>query len=286
MDTVVTVEIAERANERPAERAIDRAFAWFHDVERCCSRFDPSSEISALGRRVGEDVSVSTMLFEAMRFALALADETDGAFDPTIGRRMEALGFDREYRTGARVATPGASAAGASFRDVHLDEKRRTIRIDRPVVLDLGAVAKGLAIDLAARELATMEDFAIDAGGDLYLAGCNAAGSPWAVGIRDPRAADRLTRVVRVSDRAVCTSGDYERIQTTHHIVDPRTGEPASRVASVTAIGRSAMLADGLATAAFVLGPRDGLALLERHGLTGLIISATLDSHETAGGLA
>ena len=82
--------------------------------------------------------------------------------------------------------------------------------LHRPLLLDLGAVAKGLAIDMAARELQPFENFAIDAGGDLYFGGCNAAGEPWSVGIRHPRG-DGLLDTLRVSDAAVCTSGDYER---------------------------------------------------------------------------
>ena len=289
MDTFITIQIAGQTEASAADAAIERAFAWFHDVESCCSRFNPASELSALTRRVSDDVPVSTMLFEALRFALALADETAGAFDPTVGRRMEALGFNREYRTGAVVHTPGNADEPMSYRDVHVDAGRRTVRLDRPVVLDLGAVAKGLAIDLAARELAPFEHYAIDAGGDLYLAGRNPAGAPWAVGIRDPRVEGRLLDILHVSDRAVCTSGDYERRRpgrVEHHILDPRSNLASESSASVTVVGPSAMLADGLATAAFVLGPQDGIGLLERHGVAGLIVSSTLERYDTRGGLS
>ena len=288
MDTFVTIEIAGHAASADADAAIDRSYAWFRDVESCCSRFNPASELSALTRHVGEEVPVSTMLFEALRFALALAHETAGAFDPTVGRRMETLGFNREYRTGAVVHTPGHVDEPMSYRDVHLDRGRRTVRLDRPVVLDLGAVAKGLAIDLAARELAPFEHYAIDAGGDLYLAGRNPTGAPWAVGIRDPRVEDGLIEILHVSDRAVCTSGDYERRRPGHghHIVDPRTDAVSDGAVSVTVVGSPAMLSDGLATAAFVLGPREGIALLERHGVKGLIVSTALQRHETRGGLS
>jgi FAD:protein FMN transferase len=283
MDTFVTIHVA-RATSPDADAAIERAFEWFRAVELCCSRFNPESELTELTHRAGEDVPVSPMLLEALRFALALAEETAGAFDLTVGHRMESLGFDREYRTGV-VSNPARRAPkDASYRDVHVDSERCSVRLDRPVVLDLGAVAKGLAVDLAARELAPFEDFAIDAGGDLYLAGERPGGGPWAVGIRDPRADDRLLEVVHVSDHAVCTSGDYERKTregASHHLLDPRTGTAASSLASVTVIGCPAMLADGLATAAFILGPDEGLALLERHGVEGLLVSPTLERWTT-----
>jgi FAD:protein FMN transferase len=148
-------------------------------------------------------------------------------------------------------------------------------------------VAKGLAVDMAARELEPFEDFAVDAGGDLYLGGRNPRGELWSVGIRHPRADRELLGVIRVSNCAVCTSGDYERARPGasggHHILDPRTREPADGVASVTVVAPTAMLADTLGTAAFVLGPVDGIRLLEQHGVDGLIVSPTLQRYATRG---
>ena len=129
-----------------------------------------------LAAQVGVPVPVSAILFEAVQFALAVAEESGGAFDPTVGYAMETRGFNREYRTGQTIRTDLEPAGPVSYRDVRLDPDRKTITLLRPLILDLGAVAKGLAIDLAARELRPFENFAIDAGGDLYLGGCNPNG--------------------------------------------------------------------------------------------------------------
>jgi FAD:protein FMN transferase len=214
-----------------------------------------------------------------------VAEESGGAFDPTVGHAMEARGFNREYLTGQTVRTDFESGGSVSYRDVRLDPDRRTIKLLRPLILDLGAIAKGLAIDLAARELLPFENFAIDAGGDLYLGGCGPNGEPWSIGIRHPRRDNELIESLRVSNRAVCTSGDYERQSPAegHHILDPRTGASAGAVASVTVIAHTAMLADALATAAFVLGPADGIRLFDRLGVDGLIVSPTLERHATRG---
>jgi len=285
MGTCVSIEVL-----RDDGPAIDRAFAWFRSVEACCSRFAEDSELAGLARRVGEPVAVSPTLFEAVRFALEVARETDGAFDPTVGAVMHERGFDREYSTGARSpihSVVDSSIDRASFRDVRLEARTRTITLERPLRLDLGAVAKGLAVDLAARELQHLKDFAIDAGGDVYLGGVNGSGQPWSVGVRHPVLYDQLIATVHVSDRAVCTSGNYERRHpddpTALHIVDPRGERDVSRVASVTVIAASTMLADALATAAFVLGPGDGLTLLERLEVEGCIITADMTRHVTAG---
>lgn len=291
MGTIVTIEVVGTQPGGEAERdaAIGRAMEWFRRVETTCNRFDPESELRRLSARIGQPVAASPLLFEAVRFALAVAEETEGAFDPTVGAALEARGFNRDYRTlqpAGPFAGP-ATAKTATFRDVRVDEQRKTLTLLKPLVLDLGAVAKGLAIDLAAQELQPFRNFAIDAGGDLYLGGHNARGQLWSVGIRHPRQPGEMIDTVEVSDGAVCTSGDYERpaarAEDGHHIIDLRTGGAATDAASVTVLAPSAMVADGLATAAFVLGPKAGIELLERHGADGLIITPALERFATHG---
>ncbi len=293
MGTLVTIHVVH--SDAAVDAAIDRAFGWFLEIEDHCTRFSQRSELMQLALQPGVPVEASAILFEAVRFALLVAEESGGAFDPTVGQRMAGRGFNREHRTGEIV--PGASAASASeeaatYRDIQLDPHRRTITLRRPLTLDLGAVAKGLAVDTAARELAPFRDFAIDAGGDLYLGGSNPQGSPWSVGIRHPRRDGELIDSLRVSNKAVCTSGDYERLTddggsadpgAEHHILDPRTGLSPHAVASATVVAEGAMLADALATAAFVLGPEDGIQLLNRMGVDGLIVTQELERFETRG---
>jgi FAD:protein FMN transferase len=271
MGTVVSIEV-----DAP-DPAMERAFEWFRLVEAHCSRFDAASELRQL--QAGKRTRVSPILFEAVRFALMVAEETDGAFDPTVGGRMAARGFNRHYVTREVSEAPG-SDEGATFRDVEIDEGDHTILLRRPLTLDLGAVAKGLAVDAAARELRPFQNFAIDAGGDLYLGGRNPQGDPWSTGIRHPRVRGELVDRFDVSDRAVCTSGDYERGR---HILDPRLGEAASGVASATVVAPTAMLADALATAAFVLEPEESISLLTRMGVEGLIVTTGLKLFRTPG---
>ena len=294
MGTIVSVQAisAQDGHEEAARRdqALARALAWFDDIERRCTRFAPDSEVMRLASRPGEPVPVSPMVFELIRFAMAVAEDTGGAFDPAVGSRMERMGFNREHRAGATVRFGADEDAGASFRDIACDETAQTVTLKQPLVLDLGAVAKGLATDLAARELAGFAGFAIDAGGDLYLGGTNQDGLPWSAGIRHPRRHDELIGTLTLTGRAVCTSGDYERpapgAAGAHHIIDPRTGASPHGVASVTVVAPSALLADALGTAAFVLGPDEGLRLLERHaadGVEGLIVTPSLERFPTRG---
>jgi thiamine biosynthesis lipoprotein len=291
MGTFVTIQVvchgADSQQRNLREEAIERAFGWFHQIEQSCTRFDSQSEVMQLVARVGVPVPVSEILFEAVQFALAVAEQSGGAFDPTVGYAMETRGYNREYRTGRIVQTALEPDGAVSYRDVRVDPDRRSITLLRPLILDLGAVAKGLAIDIAARELQPFENFAIDAGGDLFLGGCNTEGEPWSIGIRHPRRENELIESIRVSDRAVCTSGDYESRargeEESHHILDPHTGVSAHAAASVTVVAPTAMLADAISTAAFVLGPDDGIRLFGRLGVEGLIISPTLERFATRG---
>ncbi len=288
MSTVVTMQIvghgASETARQERDAAMMRAITWFARVEETCSRFETTSELRRLSTNVGVPVVVSPMLFEALRFALAVSHETDGAFDPTVGRHMETLGFNRSHRSDEFVVSPFDDDA-VSFRDVELDETQHTVLLKRPLVFDLGAIAKGLAIDLAARELDPFQDYAIDAGGDQYFSGHNTHDAPWSVGIRHPRDTDRTITTLRVSGRAVCTSGDYARRVAAsdaadlsiHHLLDARTGTSASALASVTVLAPAAMVADALATAAFALGPVEGCALLARHDVEALLVTSTLE---------
>ena len=281
MDTLVTIEVV---CEHDASAAIAEALRWFETVEATCSRFDPESELSRLSAKVGEPVVVSPLLFRAVQFALAVAAASDGAFDPTIGQTLIAKGFNRNYRSGETVEASKA-ARKARFSDVVVDPSRLTVTQQRPLTLDLGAVAKGMAIDLAAETLRPFRDFAINAGGDLYFGGTDGVHAGWLAGIRNPGDPEAVLETLLVSDRAVCSSGDYERRSEDggHHIVDPGSGESASSVSGATVVGPGAMVADALATAAFVLGPRRGLALLERQGVDGMMVTRDGKRFETAG---
>ncbi len=174
----------------------------------------------------------------------------------------------------------------ATYRDIRLDAARGTVTLRRPLLFDFGGVAKGLAIDLAARELDGMDGYAIEAGGDLYVAGRAPHGAPWRIGVRHARDAHAVSDVIELSRGAVCTSGGYARpgvADGEHDLLDPRMGRSPHCAASATVIAPSAALADALATAAVVLGPRRGLRLLARHGVDGLIVSPGLGRHATPG---
>lgn len=276
MDTGINIQVISDAPRGEVEQSVQHALQWFDTVERICTRFDRSSEVMQLVNQAGKPVKVSTLLFEVVAFGMDLAEQTDGAFDPTIGASMEQLGFATNYKTGEAIHTE-VDAHAASFRDVKLDRRARTIRLRRPLILDVNAIAKGLAIDLAARELLEFGDFSVEAGGDLLVHGHNASGEPWHIGIQHPRATGLLGGTLHITDAAVCTSGDYERRagadQSTGHILDARTRQSVNDLASVTVVAPTAMAADGLSTAAMILGRERGARFLEQQGVGGLLVA-------------
>jgi thiamine biosynthesis lipoprotein len=292
MDTAVSIQIAEGTASPISDEALlqraRHAFRWFGEIEATCSRFDAASELSRLSRAASAErspIPVSPLLFEVVQMALAVAAASGGAFDPTLGATLQAHGFDQNWRTGDRRAPRDAAAPDSgSWGDIVLDPDRHAISFERPLTLDLGGIAKGFAIDLAARELADLPHVTINAGGDLFARGQSPKGGPWRIGIRDPRHHGRLAALVTVTNAAVCTSAtDQRRLSNgTHHLLDPHTGQSANAAASLTVLAPLAVMADALATAAFILGPAAGLALLDQQQAQGLCIDDTGALHRTA----
>jgi FAD:protein FMN transferase len=266
MGTTVTVSVCAPAADAGVALALDRALGWFAEVERCCSRFDATSELQQLCAQPGVWVPVSPLLFQAVRFAVDVAARTGGAFDPCIGHALHRAGYDRHHAT--RALAPVAGGVG-SWRDVECDAVASRIRLGQPAQLDLGAVAKGMATDLAAQVLMPFRDFFVEAGGDVFAAGRNPREVPWRVGIRNPLDPATLVGAIPLDGRAVCTTATYERGA---HLLDARTRVAAHGVASVSVLAPTAMAADAASTAAFVLGPRDGVAFLESEELAALVI--------------
>ncbi|WP_342416429.1 FAD:protein FMN transferase [Paenibacillus sp. FSL R10-2782] len=280
MDTAVSIQIVtgKSTSEEAVTQKMNQAFEAFQKVEQACSRFSPDSELMSVCQQVGVPVSVSPFLFEPLKFALEIAKWTDGIFDPTVGKIMEYHGFNRHYLTGQSIESP--SAATVTYRDIILNEQDRTLCLQKPLVIDLGAVAKGFAIDLAAHELKEFEGFVVNAGGDLFAGGVNDGGEAWEIGIQHPERKEEMVSTVLLSNEAICTSGGYERKSAAeadvHHLIDPKTKRSPKEWVSSSVIAPFAMMADAFSTASFLLGAAEGQRLMEQAGLQGILITSDL----------
>ena len=259
MDTVMTLRLYEGGSEAVLDAAEDRV----EELEALWSVTDENSEIYALNRDGFAALSGDTA--GLLAGALELCERTGGALDITIYPVVRSWGFT----TGEYAVPDGETVkellARVDYTQVALDEAAGTAAIPDGVEIDLGSVAKGYTGGVLAGLLKAygVESALLDLGGNIQAVGAKPDGSPWRIGIRDPEDETGYIGVVEVVDRAVVTSGGYERYFERDgvrywHILDPETGAPArSGLISVTVVGDSGVVCDALSTALFVMG-RDG----------------------------
>jgi thiamine biosynthesis lipoprotein len=287
MGTVVDIMAGGRPTDQ-LEEAVDAAFAEITRLDQLFSSYRPDSVVSRLSQSAsGGEVSAETA--EVLALGLEVAQRSGGAFDLTLGRLKALWGIDGDSPVVPDRQAIATALAGIGPEALTL-EGRQLNKRSAPLQIDLGGIAKGYAVDRAVAVLKEhgIASAAVNAGGDMYLLGQRPE-RPWRVGIQHPRNKDAVLETVQVHDRAVVTSGDYERFfeqdgQRYHHIFDPQSGFPARGCQSVTVIADSVALGDALATALFVLGPQAGLRLLDQYpGAEALIVAADGSLHASEG---
>jgi thiamine biosynthesis lipoprotein len=278
-------------NEPAAEKAFQSAFDELTRLEALMTDWErpgrPLSDVVRINQAAGRRaVRVAPETLAVILASLDMSRRSEGAFDITFAALRGLWRFDEDLD--ARVP-PAAEIERRrkliDWRQVIVDRGAGTVKLARPgMKLGLGGIAKGYAVDRAAAILrqAGLTNFMVQAGGDLYVAGAK-DDKPWLVGIKDPRAPrrDAYFAVAPIRDHAFSTAGDYERSfvldgRRYHHIIDPHTGWPATASRSVTIFAPTALIADGIDDAVFILGPERGLALVEAMPDVGAVI---VDAH-------
>lgn len=261
------------ANPRRARPAFEQVVAWFEETEATLSRFRPDSELCWLNDRPEQWVAVSPLMWRVVTSALSLARSTGGLFDPTILQALEAAGYTmtfEEVRAGRSTPIGRASAPGG-WQRVALDRTQQAIRLPAGVRLDLGGVAKGIVAQEAAAMLSEVGPALVDAGGDLTAGDAPHGWPGWPVAVAAPSGlgeAEKDLFKVWLAQATLATSGrDYRRWrqggQTAHHLIDPRTGRPATGdVLTATVLARDAAEAEGWATAALIAGSETAMTML------------------------
>jgi thiamine biosynthesis lipoprotein len=255
------------------------------DVDATCSRFRADSDLARVNREPGRWVAVHPLLVEAVRVAVRAAAVTDGLVHPLLGRPLVTLGYDRDFRELREVqelqtAAPCQPAPPVdAWRSIELDEAH--LRIPAGTALDLGATAKAWAADLVATGLEQElgEPALVSLGGDLAISAPD--GDPWRVALAEQPSdvRDRPGCVVSLTAGGLATSSTRVRRWTRrgtvrHHLLDPRTGEPAAEVwRTVTATGPSCVAANTASTAAVVLGEA-AVPWLDRRDVTARLVTA------------
>ena len=273
-------------DEPGAVSAFEAIFQEFDRLEGLMSTWRDGSDIQRLNAAAGEHpVQAGAEVRDVLGIARQVSEWTGGKFDVTFGVMSGLWKFDYQNQDNT---IPNRHEILRrlpliNYRDLEVDERAGTAFLRRQGMrADLGGIGKGYAVDRAAGILRGrgFHDFMIQFGGDMYVAGHH-DGRSWRLGIRDPRGpANRIFAALDLSDGTFSTSGDYERFfikdgRRYHHILDLSTGEPSQGCRSVTIVTGRAVIADGLSTGVFVLGPQAGMALIERlPGVEGVIVSA------------
>lgn len=270
-------------NADATNRAFDAATQEIKRIETLMTTWRPDSELSRVNAAAGEQaIEVSPETFTVVQEALHTSKISEGTFDITFESLHGLWKFDEDLDPHPPTdAAIRAKLPLVGYHHVHLDAGARTIKLDtKGVRISLGGIAKGYAVDRAAKVLedAGLASFFVQAGGDLYARGKKPDGSEWSAGVRDPRGpANSYFALLRLTDHAFSTAGDYERSYIVggkryHHIIDPRTGKPATASRSVTIWAKTAFLADAIDDAVFILGPEKGMKLVESLDDVGAII--------------
>jgi thiamine biosynthesis lipoprotein len=273
------------ADEAAAVGAFEAVFAEFDRLDGLMSVWREGSEILRLNTAAGiSPVPVSHDVQEALVDARRISEWTGGKFDVTFGALSGLWKFDQDQDgTVPSRADILARLPLIDYEKLIIDQTAGTAFLtQKGMRAHLGGIGKGYAVDRGVAILRErgLRDFMIQSGGDMYVAGSR-GDRPWRVGIRDPRgAADSSFAALDLTDAAMSTSGDYERFfmkdgKRYHHIIDPDVGEPAKGSRSVTIVAVRSVLADGLSTGVFLIGPDKGMALVERlPGVEGVIVTA------------
>ena len=268
-------------NEEIGYINIDEAVSEITRIEKLISSWDPESETAMVNKNAGvKPVKVSLELFNLIERAKQISEITDGAFDISYSSMDEIWKFDGSMKNEPTEEEILNAIAKVGYQKIILNPEEHTVFLKRKgMKISFGAIGKGYAADKAKKLLVSKQVVAgiINASGDLTTWGTKASGKKWLIGIANPLSKEKIFSWLPIVESSVATSGNYEKFvildgMKYSHIIDPRTGYPSRGVNSVTIFNKSAELCDALATAVFILGKDDGVALINQLPATEVIL--------------
>ena len=285
MGTTFNIVLVEPPESITSDTLENELIATLQSVDHLASTWRDDSELTAFNLDLSIDwIPVSKEFCALLEDALEVSEITDGAFDLTIGPLTNLWGFGPD---GQGIDPPSdddivAAQQRVGFRNLEVDCAERLVRKDVPdLYVDLSGWAKGYAVDQLAELLDArgIDNYLVEIGGELRVKGKNRDDDKWAIGIEAPSTSGRVPHaILRVTDTAVATSGDYRNYfehegQRFSHTIDARTGRPVTHnLAAVTVVNPSTAYADAMATALLVLGPDDGPRLAYDRGIAGYFL--------------
>ncbi|MEO9479447.1 MAG: FAD:protein FMN transferase [Maribacter dokdonensis] len=255
------------------EQYIDLAINEIKRIEKLISSWDPNSQTSEINKNAGvQPVKVDVELFNLIQRGIGISTLTDGAFDISYASMDNIWKFDGSMTEMPEEAAIKASVSKVGYQNILLNKKDHTVFLKlKGMKIGFGAIGKGYAADKAKELLISKGVVAgiINASGDMNTWGKQPNGDSWQVAITNPMNKNKVFALLPLDNGAVVTSGNYEKYVTFNntrytHIIDPRSGYPATGIVSVTVFAPKAELADALATSVFVMGKEVGLNRIEQ----------------------
>lgn len=242
-------------------------------IEKLISSWKDNSETALINKNAGiKPVKVSDELFGIIKRALFISKLTEGAFDITYAAADAVWKFNNKEVVFPDSLTVKNMLSKIGYKKVIIDEKNKTVFLsEKGMKIGFGAIGKGYSADKVKKMLIEngVKSGIVDAGGDIITWGKQPNGKDWTIAVKNPMNKNKVFAVLPVSNKAVVTSGDYEKFfiyenKKYTHIINPKTGYPTSGLISVTIFAESAELADALATGVFILGRDTGLNLINQ----------------------
>ncbi|AKL94140.1 thiamine biosynthesis lipoprotein ApbE [Clostridium aceticum] len=291
---------AYSTSTKEGNEALTKAYQRIHEIENMMSVAIQDSDVDLINRSAGlQPVEVSEETLKVIQEGLAYYEVTEGAFNIGLGRLIDLWGISIESTANPTTRPPSEEEIQAAKSHIDLQQleiKNGEVFVkDADMRVDLGGIAKGYAVDEAAKTLreAGIESGFVNLGGDIYVLGPKPDGSLWKMGVQNPEVGSTNVIIkIELANRSIVSSGDYQRYfideetnQRYHHILDPKTGYPTdNELTSVTIISNSAIEGDVWSTAVFIMGLEKGLETLETlPDVEGILVTKDKTVYTTSG---
>jgi len=291
MGTLVEITVQE-PDKKLAQKAINKSFNEISRIEQIMSTYLPNSELSKFNKLAKNEskIPVSPDLLKVIQRGIYWGKISNGAIDISIGPAVKLWEFNSEVPSLPSIDKMHKATNYIDYKNIIVDGNSVNLK-KSGMSLHLGAIGKGYAVDQAVNILKNegIKSGLVNAGGDLITFGLKKNNKPWRIGIQHPRKPEQIIFSLDIKDKAMATSGDYQKYFIKekvryHHILDPKSGWPASQTISATVIADTVMDADALSTALFILGANKGISLINSlKGVEGMIISSQGSANYSSG---
>lgn len=284
MGTMMEVQI-RGVDENVANKAIDESFAEFKRLDTLFSTYIKGNEMWRINNSDSDTIVINEEVFSVLKKCDKIWRETEGAFDPAVGKLIDIIGFEKDKPALPSAEQIKSALEKVGWKKIKLEEPNVLIKPSH-VKISLNACIPGYAADRVSKILLKkgIENFLVNAGGEIV-----AKGSDWKIGIQHPRKQNELLNSISLDGISVSTSGDYQQYFNKNgkrytHIFNPVTGLPANGCEAVTIIAEDGLTSDALSTGIFVMGPEKGMKLIEKlPGVEALIVDTTGAIHKSSG---